>query len=84
MKVRLSELPVGSCFQQGKTTRKKVDGDRTATVKKSRVKMRKLRGDPQVDPVPCPINLLGVGLPRHPEMVVEIGDGNLLSRRRIR
>lgn len=82
MKVRLSEIPAGTCFLQGKKTKKKVEGDRIATMNGKRVKYRKQRGDPAVQPVPCPLRYFGVGLRRHPEHVVEIGDGNLLKERR--
>lgn len=85
MKVNLSELPVGSCFLQGSkhAMKKKIEGDRTAIVMgNGRVKMRKVRGNPQVEPVPCTVRFLGVGLRRHPEQMVEIGDGNLLKKRR--
>lgn len=76
MKVTLSELPVGSCFLQGKgkTIKKKIEGEKTATVAMNgRVKTRKVRGNPQVEPVPCTLRLFGVGLRRHPDQVVEIG-----------
>lgn len=85
MKVRVSELPVGSCFRQGRTVKKKVDGDRALTVAANgRVRTRKLRGDPEVEPVPCELRHLGAGLRRHPEQVIEIGDGNILRHGRTR
>jgi len=84
MKVRLSELPVGSCFLQGAGTKKKVSDSKTAVVgANGRVRTRQVRGDPAVEPTPCPLRYLGVGLRRHPEQVVEVGDGNLLQGRRI-
>lgn len=85
MKVRLSDIPVGGCFQHGKWTKKKVGDGKTATVGLSgKVKTRKLKGDPEVEPVACPLKYLGVGLRRHPEGVIEIGDGNILKGRRRR
>lgn len=82
MIVNLSELPVGSCFRQGKAIKKKIEGEKTATVAMNgRVKTRKVRGNPQVEPVPCTLRLFGVGLRRHPDQVVEIGHGNLLKKR---
>lgn len=84
MKIRLSEVPVGACYQKGKKVLKKVEGDRIASVGLGgRVSMRKIQGDPEVDMVEaCPLKYLGVGLRRHPDLVVEIGDGNLLRRRK--
>lgn len=80
MKVRLSEVPVGSCFQHGKGTKKKIGDGKTASVGLGgRVKTRAIKGDPEVEPVACPLKYLGVGLRRHPEGVIEIGDGNILK-----
>lgn len=83
MKVRLSEIPVGSCFLHGKGMKKKVGDGRTAFVGlNGRIKTRAMRGDPTVEPIACPLKYLGVGLRRHPDQVVEIGDGNILKRKR--
>lgn len=83
MKVRVSELPEGSCFLQGGATWKKLeDGKKVKVGSGRRVRTRRLRGDPEVEPRPCPLGLLGVGLRRHPEAVVEIGDGNILKEKR--
>lgn len=83
MKIKLSDLPILNCFLTAKGEMKKKVGDRKiATVGLSgRVKTRKVKGNPEVEPSPCSIRLFGVGLRRHPDMMVEIGDGNLLKKR---
>lgn len=76
MKVRLSEIPVGSCYVQGRKgeTKKKVSDGKVASIGKTgKVSTRKMRGDPEVEPSTCPLRYLGVGLRRHPDQVVEIG-----------
>lgn len=84
MKYTFTDLPIGSCFvgKNGKV-KKKVTEQRAALVKENgRVSMGKMKGAAEVDSIPsCPLNLLGVGLRRHPEMVIQIGDGNILERR---
>jgi hypothetical protein len=83
VKVHLSEVPIGSCFLHGKGTKKKIGDNRTASVAlNGRIKTRNIKGDPEVDPVACPLKYLGVGLRRHPDQVVEIGDGNILKGKR--
>jgi hypothetical protein len=85
MKIRLSEVWAGSCFfgKKGKETKKLEDG-RVAHVSASgRVSIKKPKGDPEVETMEaCPLKLLGVGLRRHPDLVVEIGDGNILKKRK--
>lgn len=85
MKIRFTDLVVGSCFvdKNGKT-KKKVSERKWADRRESDgvVSTRKMRGNPQVESAFCPLNLLGVGLRRHPDRVVEIGDGNVLERRK--
>ncbi len=83
MKIRFTELPIGSCYLKGKKTNKKVEEERSASIGLSgKVNTRKMKQDPEVEPTPCPLRYLGVGLRRHPDAVVEIGDGNLLKKRR--
>lgn len=83
MKVRTSEVPVGNCFLQGRVTRKKTDDDKALSVKPSgKVSTRKIKGDPEVEMVSCPLSMLGLGMRRHPETIVQIGDGNPLRRRK--
>lgn len=95
MKVKFTELPVGSCFIHGRGggalghggggMKKKVGEAKASSVKANgRVSTRKVKGDPEVEPSPCPLRLLGVGLRRHPEGVVEIGDGDLLGGKKAR
>ncbi len=75
MKVRTSEISVGQCFRQGRVVRKKVEDDKAVTRSLSgKVSSRKIKGDPEVEITQCPLNMLGVGLRRHPETVVQIGD----------
>jgi hypothetical protein len=85
MKQRLSEVSVGSCYVgKSKKVAKKIEDGRTASFigSSGRVSMRAIKGDPDVDLLEaCPLKFLGVGLRRHPDMVVEIGDGNILRPR---
>lgn len=77
---KLSDLAPGTCFQYGRkrTLAKKLDDDHVAVIgKKGRVRTRKRKGNPSVEPVACPLGYIGVGL-RYPEQVVEMG----CSRRR--
>lgn len=87
MKMKFSDLPDQSCFL-GKNgeMKKKVAGKKVAIRRESdgRISMRKMRGNPEVDDCACSIGLFGVGLRRHPDMIVEIGDGNTLKRNRNR
>ena len=84
MKIRTSEIPVGNCFLQGRVTRKKTDDDKALTLKKpsGKVSTRKIKGDPEVEMVHCPLEMLGLGMRRHPETIVQIGDGNPIRRRK--
>lgn len=83
MKIRTSEVPVQSCFMQGRTLRKKVADDKASTRSAmGKVSTKKIKGDPEVDLVSCPLSMLGVGMRRHPETIVQIGDGNPLPRRK--
>lgn len=80
MKVRVSEIAVGNCFIQGKKEKKKVGDDKCSTVAMNgRVSTRTIKGDPEVEYTTCSLKYLAVGLRRHPEAVVQIGDGNLLK-----
>lgn len=78
MRIKIKDLPVGECFLQGRAIRKKVSETKASTVKPNhRVSTRKVKSGLEVEQVSCPLELLGVGLRRHPDQVVEIGDGNL-------
>lgn len=82
MKLRISEIPIFSCFLQGRKTKKKVDDDRVLSVKNGKVSTRKQKGDPEVELTTCPLEMLGLGQSRHPETLIQIGDGNPLRRRK--
>jgi|FLYK01.1.fsa_nt_gi hypothetical protein len=95
MKIRFKDLPVGSCFSgatRGRESesfdqkvRKKIGDSKVVIVRPDgRVSKRTLRGNPEVELQPCPLRYLGLGLRRHPEQVVEIGDGNLLKNQKRR
>lgn len=83
MKIKLSDLRIMSCFTDKNGEEKKKVGERkVATVKTDgKVRMRKVKGNPEVEERPCSLRLFGVGQRRHPEMLVQIGDGNLLKKR---
>lgn len=82
MKIRLSGVPIGTCFTDKNGERKKVAEKKVAKVRANgRVSMRKIKGDPEVEPTPCSLRLFGVGLRRHPDVMVEVGDGNPLKKR---
>lgn len=83
MKIKFSDLPEQSCFL-GKNgeMKKKVSGKKVASLRErdGRVNMRKIKGNPEVEYCACSIGLFGVGLRRHPDLVVEIGDGNTMKK----
>lgn len=84
MKMKFSELAMGSCCIHGKNQeiKKKVGEHKALMVRDNgKVSTRKVKGDPDVDSAICPLRYLGVGLRKHPDTVVEIGDGNILARR---
>jgi hypothetical protein len=83
MKIRTSEVPVGSCFMQKNSLKKKV-AENKATVRKMSGKLstRKIKGDPEVEQVTCPLEMLGVGMRRHPETMVEIGNTKPSKRKK--
>jgi hypothetical protein len=83
MLIRLSQLPVFSCFMQGKKERKKVDDGKVLTINgKGRSSTRAVKRDPEVEQISCSLRYLGAGQRRHPETIIQIGDGNLLKRRK--
>lgn len=76
MKTRFSELAAGSCFLHGKRLKKKVADGRVSTISAAgRVRTKVQKGDPQVQPSSCPLRFIGVGMKKHPDMIVEVGDG---------
>lgn len=85
MKIRFSEVPAQTCFFHGRKgqEKKKLEDGKVATIGKSgKVSMRPMKGNPKVEQKTCSLRYLAVGLRRHPDEVVEIGDGNILKRRR--
>lgn len=87
MRVRFTEIPVGSCFTHGKSqdVKKKVDEKKMLVIKDSgKVSTRKMKGDPEVDATNCPLRYLGAGLRKHPEVLIQIGDGNILAPKKSR
>jgi hypothetical protein len=77
MRIRLSGLPVGSCFlgKKRKMAKKVSDEDVLVVGKGGKERRRKVKGDPEVEPSPCALEYIGRGMRRHPDQVVEIGDG---------
>lgn len=77
MKIKLSELPIGSCFTRGKgKVQKKVGEGKVASAgMRGKAKTRTQKGDPLVEQRGCTLHLIGIGMRRHPDEVVEIGDG---------
>lgn len=74
MKARVSEIAPGTCFKQGKTLKKKLsDGQVVSVSPKGKVRTVTQKGDPLVSPANCSIPLLGAGLRRHPELMIEMG-----------
>lgn len=73
-KVRLSELSPGTCFKQGKTEKKKLSDGRVVSVDaKKRTRFSTPKNDPLVSVVSCNLSLIGTGLRKHPEFMVEMG-----------
>lgn len=77
MKIKLSDLPIGSCFikGKGKVMKKVADGKVASTGKNGKARTRSQKGDPYVEQKGCTLHLIGIGMRRHPDEVVEIGDG---------
>jgi len=74
--MRLSDLPPGSCFKQGKSLKKKLPDGRVVSVNpKGRVRITTPKSDPVVNSTQCELPILGVGLRKHPELMVEMGNG---------
>jgi hypothetical protein len=86
MKISFKELLIGSCFLDAKgEMKKKVSEVKASQVKDDgKVKTRKVKESAAVEPSPCELKYLGVGLRRHPDLVVEIGDGNPFKKERRR
>lgn len=76
MKAKLSDLPDGSCFTQGGRLKKKLPDGRVAMVAAGgKVRTRTPKGNPTVSVAACPLHMLGVGLRKTPDMMIEIGNG---------
>jgi hypothetical protein len=76
VKGRISELSPGTCFKQGKTMKKKLaDGRVVSVTAKGKVRIVAPKTDPVVSAVSCDLHFLGLGLRKHPELMVELGNG---------
>lgn len=83
MKIRVSEIQIGSCFFMGKKEMKRAEDGRIITITPAkRTKYPKVNEDKEVETTICSLKFLGVGMRRHPDLVVEIGDGNILKNRK--
>lgn len=83
MKIRVSEIGIGSCFFMGKKEMKRAEDGRIITITPSkRTKYPKVNEDKEVETKICSLSMLGVGMRKHPDLVVEIGDGNILKNRK--
>lgn len=87
MKMFFKDLLVGSCFIGPKgDMKKKVSESKASQVNEEsgKVSTRKVKGAAEVEPSACELRYLGVGLRRHPDVVIEIGDGNPFRGKRRR
>lgn len=77
MFVRFSDLDDGKCFLKRSKLKKKVNASTEATIDaRGRVRRRKVRGDPVVEPLDaCPLPYLGLGLTGMPNQILELGRG---------
>jgi hypothetical protein len=76
LRARISELVPGTCFKQGKTLKKKLSDGRVVSVNpKGKVRIAEPKGDPLVSSTKCDLVMLGLGLRKHPELMVEMGNG---------
>lgn len=77
MGARFSELRDGLCFTRRGKLKKKVNGSTELSVDaRGRVRRRKVRGDPRVEPLAaCPLNMVGLGLASMPDQILELGRG---------
>lgn len=76
MKIRISELPVGSCFMKGRKVSKKTgDQEVVCLGKGGKERKRTIKRDDEVESTPCPLRMIGVGLRGNPEAVLELGNG---------
>lgn len=72
----MSELAPGTCFKQGKTIKKKLSDGRVVSVSpKGKVRIVSPKSDPVVASISCDLKMLGTGLRKHPELMVEMGSG---------
>ncbi len=76
MKIKFRDLSPGNCFKRGKKGRpqKKLDDGRVLTATATgKQRSRKVKGNPNIEPVSCPLPFLGAGLRTTPGHIVEIG-----------
>ena len=76
MKTRLSQLQPGDCFKQGRTLKKKLsDGRVVWATPKGKVRTVTPKNDPVVSQTSCDLSMIGLGLRKHPEIMIEMGNG---------
>ena len=70
-----NELPLGSCYQKRRAryVRKKASGAKYVSIGKRGLRKGKERGSANVNPVSCPLDLLGVGLKSKRMDFLELG-----------
>jgi len=82
MKIKVSELPAGSCFsRRGKIVKRLADGRCATAGKKGRITKGPCPSSANVKSAACPLSLLGADLPQ-PRPLVEMGSALPWSRRR--
>jgi len=76
VKRRLSDLRPGECFKQGKTLKKKLTEDTVVwATPKGKVRTATPTSDPAVSVASCSLHLIGLGQRKHPELMIEMGNG---------
>jgi hypothetical protein len=77
VKTKFSALESGKCFSRGRrggVWKKLPDGRMISVSKKTgKTLTRVVKKDPNITTVSCPLNLLGTGLSRVPDTLIEIG-----------
>lgn len=83
--IKFTEVPIGTCFIHGRQEKKRIAEQKTMVVKDSGKRItRKMKGNPEVEQKICSLRYLGVGLNNVPDELIQMGDGNILERRKNR